>query len=755
MQASKPISRHGKQGVAASWTWDVERDRLIFDDAWSVLVGCKLEDGPTTVWLERVHSDDVEVIRAAMSSCLRGEDDLFAIELRLQHDSLGWRWVSVVGKVLERSENGRATRVLALFVDITKRVGDAARFWQLFDAVKDVIFLHEDMSLGGDARILDANLFACERLGCTRDELRGRKLMDLVVLQEDSSDRAAAVGLLVSTGHCSFDSALRALDGRVLFMEVESWTVEIEGQLRVLSLARDVSSKRETIAALRESERMMSTLLANLPGVAYRCRNDSNWSMVFLSQGCRTVTGYEPVELLGNASLSYEDVILPADRVRVRSEINAALRRREPFEVEYRIRSKQGSQRWVLERGVGIHEGDSPPLFVEGFVTDVTSRKQLQAQYLHAQKMEAVGQLAGGVAHDFNNMLQVISSCCTFLEEDLPPDSELRETVADLVGAERRAEDLVRQLLAFSRRQLLERKNVDVNDLVGNLLKMMERVIGEHIRLEFIRGPGLRPVRVDPVQIDQALLNLCVNARDAMPDGGTLVIETSAVDWTSDVPDGPTGSCVAISVTDDGCGMDEQTMAHIFEPFFTTKAVGKGTGLGLATVYGIVCQHGGVVDVTSSPDAGTCFRLLLPTVDLSIEEDVPSSRQLAKGGTETILLAEDEDLVRRAAARALQRAGYRVLTARDGHEALSIFECYSEQIDLIILDVVMPRMGGREVHQRIRARKPGARFVFTSGYSDTVVHKGFVFEEGVRFLPKPYRQAQLMAEVRASLGQSV
>jgi PAS domain S-box-containing protein len=405
---------------------------------------------------------------------------------------------------------------------------------------------------------------------------------------------------------------------------------------------------------------------------------------------------------------------------------------------------------------------------VERFSTismDITERKRveaekekLEAQLRQVQKMEAVGQLAGGVAHDFNNLLQVILGYVHILQADLGKDTAHGEVLDAVRQAGERAADLTRQLLAFSRRQIIQPVNLDLNDLIQDVLKMIRRVIGEDMELCYVPGDRLGTIYVDKGQIEQILMNLCVNARDAMPTGGTLTIETENVviggAYCREHPWATEGRYVLLSVTDTGHGMDEATRTQVFDPFFTTKAVGQGTGLGLATVYGIVKHHDGLIHVYSEPGKGTAFKVYLPIVERSAEEVGPKVEEAAVGGTETILVAEDEEMVRDLLSNMLQTAGYTVLMACDGEEALRVFEEHADAIDLAILDVMMPKLGGREVMDRIQARCPRVRFLFSSGYSANAIHTNFVIKEKLHLITKPYRRADLLRAIRERLDNA-
>lgn len=382
-------------------------------------------------------------------------------------------------------------------------------------------------------------------------------------------------------------------------------------------------------------------------------------------------------------------------------------------------------------------------------------RRRLEQQLLQSQKLEAVGRLAGGVAHDFNNVLTAILGSSELLLLDTPASAPKREEMEIIRDAATRARDLIRQLLAFSARQVLTPTVLDVNHLVKNVGRMLRRLIGEDIEFATALAPDLGAVRADPGQLEQVLFNLAVNARDAMPKGGRLTVETinaEVTDWDAARRDVPPGRYVVLQVTDTGVGMDAETQAHIFEPFFTTKPRGQGTGLGLATVYGILRQSGGYVTVWSAPGAGSSFRIHLPRVDEPVEPVRTSAAVAAPvAGAETVLLAEDEKLVRVLAVRVLQQAGYRVLVAAGGKEALEIARGHAGPIHLLLTDVVMPEMSGRELMHRLTELRPGVRVLYMSGYSDEAIAHHGVLDPGTAFMQKPFTPAALSHKVREVL----
>jgi nitrogen-specific signal transduction histidine kinase len=377
---------------------------------------------------------------------------------------------------------------------------------------------------------------------------------------------------------------------------------------------------------------------------------------------------------------------------------------------------------------------------------------KLEEQLLQAQKMDAIGQLAGGVAHDFNNLLQVMLGYVHLIAGEIGRSNPIYKELREVARAGDRARVLVSQLLTFSRRQIMRPELLELNVLIADFLKMLQRVIGEHIQLEFMPGPTTGNIFADRGMIEQVLMNLCVNARDAIGGNGTLAVETSNAHIDEDVsslsPDLKPGPYAVIAVIDTGCGMDEDTVSHIFEPFFTTKDRDKGTGLGLATVYGIVRQHEGAILVRSKPGQGTTFTVYLPQVDCPAPSSLNEAPERPIGGTESILLAEDDDMVRSLATQILQEAGYSVIPARNGAEAVALFRERPDSIDLLVFDIVMPIMGGRAAYDEIQRIKPGIPALFASGYAEDSLHSNFVLEKGMELIQKPYRPQGLLQRIR-------
>ncbi len=481
--------------------------------------------------------------------------------------------------------------------------------------------------------------------------------------------------------------------------------------------------------------------------------NDLSGVITDWNTGAEHLFGYSAEEAIGkHCSLLF---LQESDGEIAQAE--ARLRRGEdvpPYETVRR--TKDGQEIPVSVRVSLIKQGERA-IGLSSINRDLRPTRGLQEQLRQAQKMEAIGQLAGGVAHDFNNLLTVINSYSEKLCGELPADDPIAVQMHEIRKAGERAAALTRQLLAFSRKQVLEIKVVNLNETVEQSGKMLRRLIGEDVTLATVLAPNLAQVKVDPGQMEQILMNLAVNARDAMPQGGKMTIETANVDIEPSVAGqmdlGP-GRYVMLAVSDTGCGMDRQTQERIFEPFFTTKGVGKGTGLGLAVVHGIVKQSGGRISVYSEPGHGTTFKIYLPAIT-AIRKLSKSYQGCATvpGGSETILLVEDEEAVRRIGCMVLRDAGYTVLEARHGVDALRVAAETPQRIDLLVSDVVMPQMGGPQLAQRLTAERPGLKVLYMSGYTDDAVVRHGILHEQLAFLQKPFTPIGLARKVREVLEQ--
>lgn len=538
--------------------------------------------------------------------------------------------------------------------------------------------------------------------------------------------------------------------GRHAFSQEEVELLEALGAdvASALKAIEDDHARREAEARCAASEQRYRDLVENLDDVVYTV--DPSGVITFVNSAVKRLFGYEPDELLGTP---YTAFVHPDDVDAITDAFRDLLANRL-YPSEYRVVAKDGLTRWVRSRSRPVIEAGSV-VAIRGVLSDVTERKSLEEQLRRSQRLEALGQLAGGVAHDFNNALQAIVGYLSLALREASPGTRLHDDLKEIERATSRAATLTRQLLAFGPRQSMEAKPHDLNDVVAGFLKMLRRVLGEHIELEFAPASAMPAVNVDPGQIEQAVLNLALNARDAMPAGGTLSIRTELVT----VKPGPRmpdeareGRFVVVRVADTGTGMTEEVRNRAFEPFFTTEGEGTGTGLGLAMVYGIVKQHGGFVDLESEVGRGTTVSLFLPALETPAtrEETAPSAPPPA-GGRETILLAEDETAIRALNVRILTAAGYRVLPAADGDEAIALFDAEPDAVHLAVLDVVMPRRGGFAVYRHLRQRRPSLPVLFSSGYSDDMEQTRLIQEQGLTILRKPFSPPDLLRAIREAL----
>jgi PAS domain S-box-containing protein len=483
--------------------------------------------------------------------------------------------------------------------------------------------------------------------------------------------------------------------------------------------------------------------------------HDLDWRLTAVNATAERVLGWPQKESIGRnlRDLIHPDSLPVADRA-LEDKLRHPDRPSPPYEIQ--ILNARGGLQW-LEVSSRMLMGPSGPTGVTGIARDITERKRLEAQLRQAQKMEALGQLAGGVAHDFNNLLTGILGYTRLLVQRLEGDVQSHESLAQIERAAERASTLTRQLLAFSRRQQLTATYLDVNRVVVDFIKLLARTVGEHIELRTDLSPDLPSIHADPAQIEQVLLNLAVNARDAMPEGGQLAIGTQTVEldaaFAASHPWARAGRFVVLSVADSGMGMSARTRDRIFEPFFSTKPTEKGTGLGLAIVYGIVKQHEGLIRVESTPGQGTKLDLYFPAAERLAEEVAEAAAPAATGGGETILLAEDEPIVRDLAVEVLADAGYNVVAVSDGEEALEALQASPEHFRLIVLDVVMPRKGGAEVWSAAGSLAPRARVLLTSGYSQESLDARVGTADGPAFLPKPFTPQALLRKVREILDK--
>jgi len=602
-----------------------------------------------------------------------------------------------------------------------------------------------------DGRLSYVNRSLHRIFGYEDGELIGADPM--VVIHPDDRGRVAEnLGLRLGGSVTSMEYEFRGIrkDGETVFVNVLGSAVELDGRSAILGNIMDVSDRKRSERELRESARRFRELAENIDEVFW-VTDPLKTQLLYVSPAFERVWN-RPTAHLGSWEEAWLAAVHPDDRERVR-QAGLTKRNRGEYDETYRIQRPDGSLRWIRDRAYPLRGIDGEVYRVVGTASDITEQQDLEVQMRQAQKMEAIGLLAGGVAHDFNNMLAVILSYSLLLAEGLNPLDPMHDDVMEIKTAANRAARLTEQLLVFSRRKTLQPRMVDLNEVLASTEKMLRRLIGEDVEMRAVPYASSAPVFVDGGQIEQVLMNLAVNARDAMPAGGTLTIEIGRADLgeaeAARVGLAP-GAHATIAVTDTGIGMDVATRTRIFEPFFTTKAAGKGTGLGLSTVFGIVQQSGGHVAVQSDVGKGSAFRIYLP---LASDDCVPESgTRLDEDlrGSETILLVEDEDVVRKVARTILTKKGYQVLEATSAGDALILCEQHRGRIHLLLTDMVMPRMSGDQLAARLSSARPGLRVAYMSGYPE----KGGATQRGRTpdaFLPKPFTPQTLLRCVREAL----
>ena len=639
-------------------------------------------------------------------------------------------------------------------------IEDEIRFRsELLDAVGQAV-LATDL----DGRVIYWNRAAEAMYGFTADEMIGQRARLLV--PPDMVDYADVILARVRAGESwSGEFLVRRKDGTSFPAYIMDALLRgRDGKtIGIVSLSTDLTAAKRVEERLRRSEALLaeSQRIAKIGSWEW----DPATNALTCSEEWRRMFGYAPGDQVTIASMM--EAIHPDDRDRVVRIAAATRESGSRFEYDFLIPGPEGA-RTIHCIGRVIRDENGQAVRLVGTNQDVTERRRAEEalrrseERLHrSQRLEAVGQLAGGIAHDFNNLLTAITSYTQLLLEDFAPNDTRRDDLLEIKKAADRATSLTRQLLAFSRRQVLDPHVVDLNAVVADLENMLRRLIGAHIALVTDCSARLPRVRADVGQLEQVIVNLAVNARDAMPDGGTVTIRTGEADLTeadcvdhSDFEARP-GRYVVISVSDTGVGMDRATQARMFEPFFTTKGPGRGTGLGLATVYGIVKQSGGSIAVTSEPGRGTTFHIYLPAVSGAAASTSagPGGVDALPNGNGTILLVEDEAAVRALARRVLEQAGYTVLEAGDGLEGARVADAFDGDIDLLLSDVVMPNLGGRALAERLRATRPRMAVLFISGYPDGERERGGLTSGGAAYLEKPFSPRILRETVRQALEE--
>jgi PAS domain S-box-containing protein len=671
----------------------------------------------------------------------------FAHELTVVHDTFEAKDRVRISSLPPLPSDLRARHVADQLNRLLGRARTAeARYQTLLGNATDTVTV-----LSLDGIILEANERWRDFTGVAPDQLIGLSVREFAPAGQEEAN-AQHFARAVAKGSDQVILPLRRADGTTFQMEFSTNVVELQGEQVALCIGRDVTYRVQAAEALTTAEERYRSLLDRIPDVIWTI--DQRGTLTFITANVEQVLGFRPDEMKADSVDVRLNQIHPEEVAAVEASFKALFKNGTPFDVEYRRLRKDGGWIWVRNRSFARYERDGV-IYAEGMLSDISERRRLEEQLRHSQKMEAIGRLAGGVAHDFNNMLSVLLGYTVMLLEDIPSTHPMHEPLTEMKVAGERSADLTRQLLSFSRQQPQAKQNLNMNETIGGMQKFMRRLIGEDIDLATVFDPTLPNIDIDPGQLEQVVMNIVVNARDAMPEGGRLVIETCVTDCDDQYVTGhgeiKRGRYATVSISDSGSGMDSATQTRIFEPFFTTKELGKGTGLGLSIVFGIVHQYGGHVFVYSEPGKGTSFKVSFPVAGgTAVLSALPLRLATESSGSETILLVEDEDQVRNFVETVLRRHGYRVIAARHPGEAVVLCHQHGGPIDLLLTDVIMPHASGRQLADQLLAERPAMKVIYISGYTDNVVLDHGVPSE-VAFLQKPVMPEALCRKVRAVL----
>jgi PAS domain S-box-containing protein len=732
-----------------AWRWDLATGMSTRDASLNRMLGLAAVESTQGLddMFERIVPEDRVAIRAELDRAIR-ERDTYSTEYRVIRPDGRIRWLRGRGRAFH-ADDGQAAYVTGATMDITEqREAEEAlrsseeKFAKAFQGSPDCIMI-SDVATG---TILDINDRFEEIMGYTRAEALGRTVVELELVS--AAVRSEWLALFQEKGSVrDYEFEVRRKDGRHATILMSADFVEIAGCQRVLTVHRDITERKRSEEALHRSESKYRELVENANDVVFTV--DADGYCLSMNRKGREISGFASDDPRGT---HLSELVVPEQIDEARRQLQRVLAGEEVPVFELVIANAEGA-RVTLEANVRPIREDGRVVAAQGIARDVTARKELEQQLRQAQKMDAIGLLAAGVAHDFNNLLTVILGNCEVAAPQLRPDDPVQNTLRDIRSAADRAAGLTTQLLAFSRRQLIQPRVLDVNETVAEIRRLMTRLIGEHIDFRFVPAADVWHVSADQGQLQQVIVNLAVNARDAMPEGGRLTIETRNVHFAQPhIERGaqvPAGDYVEISVADTGVGMEPDTLDRLFEPFFTTKEAGKGTGLGLATVYGIIKQSGGFVFVDSAPDEGSTFWILLPRADAPVSAaHVEMSRDDSSGGNETVLLVEDEDDVRELIQDYLGSQGYTVLSASTGEEGMELARGLSSAPSLLISDIVMPGMNGRVLSDQLRASYPHLKVLYVSGYTDDALVRHSPLPQGTHFLQKPFALSTLAKKIR-------
>jgi PAS domain S-box-containing protein len=745
------------------YEWDLETRKIYYSPGWKRMLGYEPDELPDdfSVWEKLTRPEDVEKSWQIMTEVVEGKRERFEVEFQMRHKD--GHWIHILSRSnIFKDANGKPVRVVGTHVDITEqkqaeaeREKSQALFKGLYDnmtsgsAVYKVI---NDGSKGSDYIIVEFNKKSLEIEGKQKHQVIGKTLLDLRPTIDDYG-LIPVMRKVWKTGIPAY-YPIKMYQDDIFSSYYENYIFKIPSG-EVVTIYNDVSHQKNQEKALIDKTEKLQAIFQAAQNISFIITDarDPEPAILEFSPGAENIFGYQKEEIIGKpASILHR----PDDAARF-PEIHQKMREGNVgFTGETTLIRKSGEPFIAMFSTYPIFDQNGKMYSALGVSIDINEKKRLETQLLQTQKIESVGRLAGGVAHDFNNMLGVILGHTELALLMADEDNDLVSDLKEIQKAAKRSADITKQLLAFARKEIISPKKLDLNDTVESMLNMLRRLIGEDIDLVWQPSANLWPVKMDPSQIDQILANLCINARDAIAGVGKLTIETGRKSFDEgyccEHPGFIPGDFVLLAVSDNGCGMDKETLDNLFEPFFTTKEVGKGTGLGLASVYGIVKQNNGFINVYSEPDQGSTFRIYLPRLvgDENIGKAV-SEKKAAPGGTETILLVEDEPSILRMTRMMLKRKGYTVLSAATPTEAVEKATHHSGPIDMLMTDVVMPEMNGRDLAGQITDLYPDIRLLFMSGYTSNVIAHHGVLDDGVAFIQKPFSMVDLAEKVREIL----
>ncbi len=625
------------------------------------------------------------------------------------------------------------------------------RYRRVFESARDGILI-----LNAETRkITDVNPYMSEILGYTKEEFLGKELWEIGLLKDEEASITAFEELQKNHYIRYEDLPLKSQTGETREVEFVS-NVYTENDRQVIQCnIRDITERKAAEEAVRQADIKYRNLIESSPGILYLNQPNPPYLTTYVSPNVKKY-GYSPEEWYEKPGM-WLNIIHEDDRQFVLNELETAVNKGLETDVSYRVKAADGKIYWWEDKGRFVFDEQGNKTGWQGIILDITKTKELEHRLRQSQKLESVGRLAGGIAHDFNNMLTAINGYSELALHKLQETDSIYNYIKEIEKAGQRSAELTQQLLAFSRQQILQPVVVDLNEIIIDTIKMLQRLIGENIQLTTLLGSNVGKIMVDPGQFSQIITNLTVNAGDSMPHGGKLTIETSNVFldqfYTRQHNEVLPGEYTLMTFSDTGTGMSNEVKQNIFEPFFTTKEFGQGTGLGLATVYGIVKQSGGNIEVYSELQVGTTFKIYLPRLEMPSEAaGVRHSVELS-GGTETVLLVEDEEIVCNISKEILETRGYKVITASNGLEALEIFDKSDLTFDLLMTDIVMPKMGGRELAEKLKERMPHLPILFTSGYTDDTVISNDIIESNTNFIQKPFTMNALSNKIREILDK--